>query len=62
LAAVDQGLLGSDRLASYRKLVAEAAFERRKADPLARAEFVAEHKTAMKTLKHHPKHQTGDDT
>jgi ribosome biogenesis GTPase len=27
LAAVDQGLLGSDRLASYRKLMAEAAFE-----------------------------------
>lgn len=49
-----------DRLLSYRKLEAEAAYERRKVDPRARAEQVAEHKTAMKTLKYHPKHQRQD--
>jgi len=42
-------------LASFRKLRAEAAYEARKADPRARAAAVAEHKTALKTLKHHPK-------
>jgi hypothetical protein len=44
-------------LASYRKLEAEAASERRKVDPQARAEYVAEWKTAMRTLKHHPKYK-----
>jgi len=57
LAAVEEGRLDPDRLASYRKLEAEAAYERRRVDPQARAEYVAEWKTAMRTLKHHPKHQ-----
>jgi ribosome biogenesis GTPase len=57
LAAVEAGTLDPDRLASYRKLEAEAAYERRKADPRARAEYVAEWKTAMRTLKFHPKHR-----
>jgi len=57
LEAVEQGEIAADRLASFRKLEAEAAYERRKADPRAMAEAVAEHKTAMKTLKHHVKHQ-----
>jgi ribosome biogenesis GTPase len=57
LAAVEEGRLDPDRLASYRKLEAEAAAERRKVDPQARAEYVAEWKTAMRTLKHHPKYK-----
>lgn len=57
LRAVEDGSLTTDRLASFRKLVAEAAYERRRTDPRARAEVVAEHKTALKTLKYHPKHQ-----
>lgn len=60
LAAIEQGQLNPDRLASYRKLEAEAAYERRRVDPQARAEHVAEWKTAMRTLKHHPKHQRRD--
>jgi hypothetical protein len=39
------------------KLAAAAAYERRRTDPRAMAEVVAEHKTAMKTLKYHPKHR-----
>lgn len=60
LAAVREGRLDSARLDSYRKLEAEAAFERRRADPLARASRVAEHKTALKTLKYHPKYRQGE--
>lgn len=57
LAAVEEGRLDPDRLASYRKLEAEAAYERRRVDPQARAEYVAEWKTAMRTLKFHPKYK-----
>lgn len=57
LLAADEGRLDPDRLASYRKLEAEAAYERRRVDPRARADHVAEHKTAMRTLKHHPKYR-----
>ena len=57
LAAVDEGRLDPDRLASYRKLESEAAYERRRVDPQARAEYVAEWKTAMRTLKYHPKYR-----
>jgi len=57
LAAVEEGRLDQDRLASYRKLEAEAASERRRVDPRARAEYVAEWKTAMRTLKFHPKYK-----
>ena len=59
LDAVKQGKLDSARLASLRKLQAEAAHEIRKADPLARAAAVSDWKTAMKTLKHHPKYRDG---
>jgi ribosome biogenesis GTPase len=59
LAAVEAGELDPDRLASYRKLEAEAAYERRRVDPQARAEYVAEWKTAMRTLKFHPKYKRG---
>ena len=54
---VSEGELSEGRLLSYRKLEAEAAYERRRVDPRARAEQVAEQKTAKRTLKYHPKHQ-----
>ena len=57
LAALEQGRLSAERLASFRKLQAEAAYERRRIDPQARAEHVAEHKTALRTLKFHPKYR-----
>lgn len=57
LEAVAQGSLDSGRLASFRKLQAEAAHELRKADPLARAAALSEWKTAIKTMKHHQKHE-----
>ncbi len=57
LEAVDHGNLDPSRLASYRKLQAEAAHELRKADPLARAAALSEWKTSVKTLKHHHKHK-----
>ncbi len=57
LDAVDQGNLDPGRLASFRKLQAEAAHEVRKADPIARAAAVSDWKTAMKTMKHHPKYK-----
>lgn len=60
LAALAAGRLDPGRLASYRKLQAEAAWQERKVDALARAAAASEHKTAMKTLKrHHPKYQDG---
>ena len=57
LDAVVQGNLDSGRLASFRKLQAEAAHEARKADPRARAAALSEWKAAINTLKHHPKHE-----
>ena len=55
LAAMAAGQLDPGRVASFRKLLAEAAFQVRKTDPLARAAALAQSKTAMKTLKHHLK-------
>jgi ribosome biogenesis GTPase len=60
LRGVSDGELSEERLLSYRKLDAEAAYERRRVDPRARAERVAEMKTAMKTLKYHLKHRRRD--
>lgn len=57
LGAVQDGTLDPDRLASFRKLQAEADYERRRNDPRARAAAVAEHKTALKTVKYHPKYR-----
>jgi len=57
LEAVEMGVLDSARLSSFRKLRAEAAHEARKADPFARAAALSDWKTAMKTLKHHPKYR-----
>ncbi len=57
LAAVEDGRLNSERLASYRKLQAEAAHEHRKSDPRARAEALSEWKSIMKSMKRNPKHR-----
>lgn len=57
LAAEKEGRLDPERLASFRKLEAEAAYQKRKTDPQAQAEHVREWKTAFRTLKHHPKHK-----
>jgi ribosome biogenesis GTPase len=55
--ALESGDLDPERLSSFTKLRAEAAYEMRKTDPRARAAAVSEWKTAMKTLKYHPKHK-----
>jgi ribosome biogenesis GTPase len=57
LAAADQGRIAADRLASYRKLRAEADYLERKSDPQAHAAAVAKHKTALKTMKFHQKYR-----
>jgi len=61
LAAAAEGRLPAARLQSFQKLMAEAAYERRKADPVANAAHVAVYKTAMKTLKHHLKRQRREE-
>ena len=55
--AVASGRLDPARLNSFLKLQAEAAYETRKTDPRARAAAVSEWKTAMKTMKYHPKYR-----
>jgi ribosome biogenesis GTPase / thiamine phosphate phosphatase len=60
IAAVDKGALDPERLASFHKLRAEAAYLERKFDPEANAAAVSRHKTAMKTLKYHPKYRRED--
>jgi len=55
--ALERGDLDPERLSSFTKLRAEAAYEKRKTDPRARAAAVSEWKTAMKTLKYHPKYE-----
>ncbi|HEX6307758.1 MAG TPA: ribosome small subunit-dependent GTPase A [Longimicrobiales bacterium] len=57
LQAVAAGDLDAGRLASFRKLRAEAAYVERKSDPRANAAAVAKHKTALKTLKYHQKYR-----
>lgn len=61
IAAAAAGGIDADRLASYRKLRAEAAYLERRDDPEAHAAAVAKHKTALKTLRFHPKYRPGDD-
>jgi ribosome biogenesis GTPase len=55
--ALEAGDLDPERLNSFRKLRAEADFEKLKTDPRARSAAVSEWKTAMKTLKYHPKYK-----
>jgi ribosome biogenesis GTPase / thiamine phosphate phosphatase len=56
-----EGRMSSERLASYRKLRAEAAYQARKNDPVARKAAVAEHKSALKTMKYHHKLRRDDE-
>jgi ribosome biogenesis GTPase len=55
--AIEGGDLEPERLNSFKKLRSEAAYEMRKTDPRARAAAVSEWKTAMKTMKYHPKYR-----
>lgn len=57
--AASDGRLDPDRLASYLALRREAAYLARRDDPLAQAAAVAQHKTALRTLKHHLKRREG---
>jgi ribosome biogenesis GTPase / thiamine phosphate phosphatase len=57
LEAMRLGTLDAARLASFRKLRAEAAYQARKADPRAEAARLSEHKTALKTVRFHPKYR-----
>jgi ribosome biogenesis GTPase / thiamine phosphate phosphatase len=56
-AAAESGALSAERLASYRKLRSEAEYMERRHDPEANAAAVARHKTALKTVKYHPKYR-----
>ncbi len=60
LEAEAAGRIPADRVASYRKLRAEAEYQAQKSDPVARKAAVAEHKTALKTMKYHQKYQRDD--
>lgn len=53
--ATAHGDIDAERLASYRKLLAESAYLDRREDPMAQAAAVAKHKTALKTMKYHHK-------
>jgi ribosome biogenesis GTPase len=57
LAAVEAGTLDPARLGNFRKLQAEAAYEERKKDPRARAAALRERKSALRTVKYHPKYK-----
>ncbi len=57
--ALASGDLDPERLSSFKKLRAEAEYEKRKTDPRARAAAVSEWKTAMKTMKYDPNHKDG---
>lgn len=56
-AAAEDGRLDPDRLSSYRKLQAEAEWQVRRDDPLARQEDVSRYKAIMKSMKAHPKYR-----
>lgn len=61
IEAEAQGRIDPDRLASYRKLRAEAEYQQRKTDPLARKAAVADHKSALRTMKYHHKYKRDDE-
>lgn len=56
-AAEVDGRIDPERLASFKKLQAEAAYQARKADVRAQQATVSEHKTALKTMKYHHKYR-----
>lgn len=55
--AAEGGHLDPERLASYRKLEAEADYQARKTDHRARQAALSDHKTALKTMKYHPRYR-----
>ena len=57
LSAEAEGRLDPERVASFRKLRAEAAYQARKNDPQARRAALSAHKSALKTVKHHHKYK-----
>lgn len=57
LAAEADGRIDADRVRSYRKLRAEAEYQRQKEDPIARKAAVSEYKAAMKSLQLHQKYR-----
>ena len=61
LAAVDSESVSRARLDSYRKLQAEAEYQRRKSDPQAKSEALAELRSIMKrfrkSFRRHPKYR-----
>ncbi len=57
VAAEAAGRISADRVGSYRKLRAEAEYQARKSDPIARKAALSEHKAALKTLKYHQKYR-----
>lgn len=58
--AAEEGRLDPERLASYRKLEAEADYQARKTDHRARQAALSDHKAALKSLKYHPKYRSGE--
>lgn len=58
--AVESGALSEERFASFQKLQAELAFERRKADPHFRAAAISEFKAISKSMKYHSKYKNDD--
>jgi ribosome biogenesis GTPase len=54
-AAEEAGTLDPERLASFKKLRAEAEFQARKTDPRAQKAALSDHKSALKTMKYHHK-------
>ena len=55
LEAVDEGSVSQARLDSYRKLEAEAEYQRRKSDPRAKSEALAELRSIMRHHRRDPK-------
>jgi ribosome biogenesis GTPase len=62
LAAIEQGDLSGDRLASFRKLEREAGFLVRQVDPTAAAEERRKWKRIHKSVRRHYQAKYGDDT
>ncbi len=60
LEAAASGRIDAERLTSFRKLRAEAAYQARKNDPRARKEALSAHKSALKTVKYHHKFREPD--
>ena len=60
-AALDEGRIPADRLESYHRLERESAYLERRKDPRGDEEAVRRMRSAMKTLRFHPKYRERDD-